>query len=404
MSQMAHASAPFAGAHFVSLRAVKAAVRRSGFVGLAVSVGLLAAACTPARGETAAAAPPPPDVRVAAPAVGAVDVYGEVIGRFEAVQTIEVRAQVSGRLTVIHFRDGQDVQAGDPLFTIDPAPFAAAADLAEAEEERALTHLALARDEARRSEALVNRNVISQEEHDRRMHAAEGAEAAVRGAHARLETARIDLGYTVIATPINGRVSDRRIDAGNLITAGDTLLTTLVSQGPIHVTFAVSPDVAAALGRPNAETSVARSQGVPVQIKLEGEAEFTHAGRVDFVDNYVSPRSGVVRMRAVLDNPDGQFTPGQFARVRFTKVRIDNALLVPEAAVFSDQNFKYVLVVTAENTVDHRAIVAGPLVNGMRVVESGLAREDHVIVGGSQRAYPGQQVTPTLEPIELAAR
>ncbi len=344
------------------------------------------------------AAPPAPQVTVAAPLVHSVDVHDEAVGRFEAVQSIDISAQVSGRLAAVHFDDGQMVEAGDVLFTIDPAPFAAAVSQAEAERARAAAMRDLAAEERRRAETLVDQDAISREEFDRRASGAAEATAALNAAQARLEAARIDLGYTTITAPIDGRVSDRRIDPGNLVSANDSLLTTIVSVDPIHISFAVTPEVASTMGRPG------MGAVQQVRFRLEGESAFTHSGRVDFIDNQVDPRTGVVRMRAVVDNPDGRFSPGQFVRVQFSRGSIANAMLVPEAAVSSDQNFKYVLVVNAENVVEPRPIGAGPVVDGLRVVQGGLQAEDRVIVAGGQAAYPGTLVSTTPGKIELAAR
>jgi RND family efflux transporter MFP subunit len=375
------------------------AMRGLGLVTMLVAAGLVVSGCSDAQGE-AAAAPPAPEVTVASPLTRSVNVYDEVVGRFEAVQAVEIRAQVSGRLAKVHFEDGQTVRAGDVLFTIDPAPFAAAAAEAEAELARAQALGALAQDESRRAETLVGHDAISQEEYDRRIRAAEEAAASLRAAQAQLEATRIDLGYTTITAPVDGRISDRRIDAGNLVAAGESLLTTVVSENPIYADFAVTPEVASALGRPTGDNAT----DATVQIRLEGETEFAHAGRIDFVDNRVDPQSGLVRMRAVVDNPEGRFAPGQFVRVRFARSRVENAVLVPEMAVSSDQNAKYVLVVNADNIVEPRPIGAGPVVDGMRIVETGLGSEDRVIVGGAQRAYPGTQVTSTSTEIEFASR
>jgi RND family efflux transporter MFP subunit len=367
----------------------------------ALAASLALAACdTSAIAQTAGAAPALPEVTVAAPLIESVNVYEDVVGRFAAVQSIEIRPQVSGRLSAVHFEDGQQVRAGDPLFTIDPAPFQAAADRARAELARTEAQREVARAEFRRAESLVGRDAISEEEFDRRRRGVEEADAAVHASEAALRAAEIDVGYTTITAPIDGRVSDRRVDPGNLVGAGDSLLTTLVTQSPIHAEFAVAPALAAVLPRPGAEPADA---GI-VTIKLEGESEFAHEGRIDFIDNQVDPRTGVVRVRAVLDNPDGRFAAGQFVRVRFTRSRIDDAVLVPDTAVSSDQNLKLVMVVNAQDVIEPRPIVAGPVVDGLRIVQSGLEGEERVIIGGGQRAYPGMQVTATPGRIELASR
>jgi RND family efflux transporter MFP subunit len=367
----------------------------------AAVAGLVVAACDAASGETTTGAvpPPPPEVTVAAPVVDTVEVYEEVVGRFTAVNAIEIRAQVSGRLAEVLFEDGQQIQAGDPLFVIERAPFEAAVAAAEAELARVEAQATQARQELSRAETLTARGTMSQEQHDLRARAAHEANAAVHAAEARLQSARIDLGYADIAAPIDGRISDRRIDVGNLVGAGESLLTTLVSENPIHVEFAVTPEIAGAIARPQGS-----APGAPVSVRLEGETEYAHAGRLDFIDNQVDPRSGVVRLRARLDNDDGLFTPGQFARVRFSRARIEDAVLVPDTAVSSDQNLKYVLLVNAEDIVEPRPIAIGPVVDGLRVVYDGLAGGERVIVAGGQRAYPGMQVTATPGRINVASR
>jgi RND family efflux transporter MFP subunit len=364
------------------------------------SAGLLAASCDEAAaGKAAPTAQQLPQVTVAEPVVQSVDVYQDVVGRFTAVQAVEIRPQVSGRLAKVDFTDGQSVHAGDPLFQIERDPFDAAVAGAEGELARAKAQAAQAHLELSRAQTLVARGTASKDEQDQRADTAAQADAAVRVAEASLRTAQINLGYTAIAAPIDGRASDHRVDAGNLVAAGGSLLTTIVSQDPIHIEFAVTPETASLLA------AAARGPaGAVVGVKLEGEKEFAHQGRIDFVDNQVDMKSGVVRLRAVLDNKDGRFAPGQFVRVRYSTRRIDRALIVPDTVVSSDQSFKYVLIVNDKNVVEPRPIVAGPVVDGKRIVEGGLEGKERVIIGGGQTAYPGMQVVATPGPVNFAAR
>jgi RND family efflux transporter MFP subunit len=367
-------------------------VTRNGRAWLVAAAAGLVAGCG-AQGATEP--PPPPSVTVAAPAVRDVEVWEELVGRFEAVESVEIRPQISGRLLKAHFVDGQMVRRGDVLFTIDPAPAQAAADRASAQAEEARAASELAASLLARAESLRESGAISLEEYDRRKRSADQAAAAARAAGAAARAAKVDLDFTVVRSPIDGRVSDRRVDPGNVVTADQSVLTTVVSQSPIHFEFSADPQLAGRLPRP----TPGRRDGVQVFVRTESDADFAHAGQLDFLDNQVDARSGVVRGRAVFDNRDGRFTPGEFGRIRVSRGRIKQAMLVPESAINSDQTRKYVLVVGDKNMVEPRPVQLGPA-SGVERVVSGLDPGARVIVNGAGRVFPGMPVTP--EPVQAA--
>ena len=322
--------------------------------------------------------PPPASVTVATPEISEVAVYEEVAGRFRAVESVEVRPQISGRLTRAHFTDGQMVQRGAVLFTIDDSEARAAAEQASAAKD-------LADAEFARAQRLIELDAISEQEFVSRRQDALRLRAAARAAS-------VELGYTQVRAPISGRVSDRRIDPGNVVIADQTVLTSIVTQDPIHFEFSLDPSLARALPRP----TPGGRDGATVLIKIDGEEGFTHRGRLDFLDNQVDPRTGVVRGRAVLDNADGHITAGLFGRMQIARGQLENAMTVPETAILSDQTRKYVLVVNAENMVEPRPVELGPSADGRRVV-TGLEPDARVIVNGAARVYPGMPVTPNAE-------
>jgi RND family efflux transporter MFP subunit len=331
-------------------------------------------------------APEPPAVTVAAPVVREQADWAEESGRFVAAEAVDVRPRVSGYLSGVHFRDGQFVQKGQLLFTIDPLPFQARAARARAELAQADARLERARSELRRAETLRTANAISTEEYDSRKEALAQAVAASAAAQASLRSETLDLGYTQVRAPISGRISDRRVDPGNLVTTGETVLTQIVSVDPIHFEFSA----------PDAALSAAHGQPQAALIKLEGESDFSHPGRLDFIDNRVDAATGAMRGRVVLANPQGAYTPGQFARVRIFFGQPKPTLLVPETAIGSDQSRKFVLVVDAKGQVEQRQIELGPSAGDLRVVRSGLRPEERLVIHGLQLARPGQKVRPTL--------
>ena len=321
---------------------------------------------------------PPPSVTFEMPKVGDVQVWEEVSGRFQAVEAVDIRPQISGRLLRAHFTDGQIVRRGDVLFSIEPAEARAAADQARAARD-------LANSEFARAQRLIELDAISQQEFVSRRQDALRLQAAARAAD-------VTLGYTQVRAPISGRVSDRRVDPGNIVIADQTVLTSIVTQDPIHFEFSADPRLAQALPRP----APGRRDGAAVQVQADGEQGFPHQGRLDFLDNQVDPRSGVVRGRAVLANADGKLSSGMFGRIRVQRGALSNAMTVPDGAIMSDQTRKYVLVVNAQNMVEPRPVELGPLVDGRRVV-TGLEADTRVIVNGGARVFPGMPVTPVAQ-------
>lgn len=346
---------------------------------LLASTGLEACSRAQAQGP----APEPPTVTVATPLVRDEADWSEQSGRFVAAQMVDVRPRISGYLAAVHFRDGEYVQKGQLLFTIDPLPFQARTDRARAELAQADARLERARSELKRAEALRAADAISTEEYDSRKEANSAAVAAKAAAQAALQSESLDLGYTKVYAPISGRISDRRVDPGNLVANGETVLTQIVSVDPIHFEFS-APGGALPAQVPG--------QSWKALIKLEGEGEFAHAGQLDFIDNRIDVGTGAIRGRVVVANPEGRFTPGQFGRVRVLFGAAKPTVFVPDAAIGSDQSRKFVLVVSKAGVVEYRQIQVGAQVGDLRVVRSGLGPNDRVVVRGVQLARPGQTV------------
>jgi len=356
----------------------------------------LAAGVTQFSRETpAAAAPPPPTVTVATPLARAVNEWDDYIGRFEASRSVEVRPRVSGAVTAIHFTDGAVVRQGQLLFTIDPRPFAASLSEARAGLASAQSELALAHANLDRAERLLAVEGVSQSDVDQLRARVQAGQAALAGAQARVRARALDMEFTQVRAPIGGRISDRRIDAGNLVSAGEgaggTLLTTINALDPIYFTFDSSEALYLKAQRDRAR---GESAGQQVEIKLQDEADYSRPGRVDFTDNTLSAQSGTIRGRAVVANPDYLLAPGMFGNMRLSAGGTTQALLVPDAAVRTDQARKVVFVVGQDGTVAAKPVVPGPLVGGLRSIRSGLAPNDRVVIQGIQFAMPGAKVTP----------
>jgi RND family efflux transporter MFP subunit len=360
---------------------------------LLVGAALLAAA-------PAAAQPPPPSVTVAAPLTRTITEWDEFTGRFEAVARVDVRPRVSGFIERIHFRDGQLVAEGEVLFSIDRRPYQIAREAADAEAARAQAQLDLANSDVERALQLVQSRSIPQRELDTRQAQARVAQAALITARASQATARLNLEWTDVRAPMSGRISDRRVDVGNLVSGaneGGSLLTTIVRLDPIHLEFdATEADFIrySRLARSGARPS-GREASHPVEARLADQQAWGLLGQLDFVDNVLNPRSGTIRARAVFDNADAFLTPGMFARIRLWAGQT-SAMLLPDAAIVSDQARRIVLTVNGENTVVPRIITLGPLIDGLRVVRGGLEPGDRVIINGLANPFvrPGARVTP----------
>jgi RND family efflux transporter MFP subunit len=377
---------------------------RASIAALAAMLGLALAACDRIGQHAAAppAPPPPPQVTVARPVVKTVTDHDEFVGRFVAVDSVEMRARVSGQLESVHFTDGQYVKQGDLLFTIDRRPYQAALQQARANLAQAKANLAYATTDLARGKDLVGRNVISQQTYDQRVQAKAVAEANVAAQEAAVNQAAVNLDYTELRAPVTGRIGDRRVSPGNLVLGGvtgtTTLLATIQSTDPIRFEFTADEGSylryrRMATGSPK---SVNNAGEVPVKLKLLDEQIFSHPGHMDFVDNAIDTSSGTIRARAVFPNPDGTLTPGMFGRIQVAAGPPAEALLVPDAAIGTEQVRKYVLVVDDKNVAQAKYVTLGPVIDGLRVVESGLQADDRVVVSGLMRARPGAKVTPEM--------
>jgi RND family efflux transporter MFP subunit len=357
----------------------------------AAALALLAGTAT--ASPAAAQGGAPPTVTAAAPLSRQVTQWDEHTGRIEASARVEIRPRVSGQVEQVHFRDGALVRTGDLLFTLDQRPFRIAVDTARAEVARAEARLTLAEQQVARYTPLAQQRIAPESELDTRRSALREAQAGLAAARAAQRQAELDLEFTEVRAPRPGRVSDRRVDAGNLVAQGETLLTTLVALDPVYVTFDASEAQYLRYARAarGGMRGVDGTSGVPVQIRLLDEAEFSTEGRLDFVDSAFDARSGTIRGRALVPNPDLFLTPGAFARLRLFAGDA-SSLLVPDAAVLADQSGRMVLTVGQDGTVAPRPVQLGPLVDGLRVVRSGLVPEDRVIIGGLHRARPGTRV------------
>jgi membrane fusion protein, multidrug efflux system len=352
-------------------------------------------------------APPAPPVPVASPLSKKVAQWDEFTGRFEASEFVEVRPRVSGFIEKIHFRDGQVVKQGDLLFTIDQRPFQLATDAAKADLERAKAQVQLTEADLDRAKSLTRNDTITARDLDQRRANLAVARAQQQSSEAQLKTAELNLEWTSVRAPVAGRISDRRVDIGNLVTggqAGTTLLTSIVNASPIYFTFEASEaDYLryARLAASGARGS-SRETANPVEIRLADEKDWAHKGTMNFVDNVINPRSGTIRGRALVENPNAFLTPGTFGRIRVFGGESD-VLLVPDSAIVSDQASKIMFAVGPENVVVPKPVVLGPLSNGLRVVRQGLSVGDKVIVGGlaNPMIRPGAKVTPMPEDIKM---
>ncbi|WP_245434264.1 efflux RND transporter periplasmic adaptor subunit [Pseudolabrys taiwanensis] len=367
--------------------------------GWAVAIGLatLVASCGE---QKQAGGPPPPAVTVALPVKRTVSDFDEYVGRFTAINSVEVRARVSGYLDSVDFKDGQLVKQGDLLFTIDKRPFQNSVDQARATLTQARSNLAFAESDFQRGQQLVQDKTITSQVFEQRSQAYRNAQAAVAGAEAAVKQAELDLEFTELRAPMAGRIGDRRVSPGNLVTGGSggttTLLATVVSTDPIHFEFTF--DEASylryeRLARTGQEDITSRNAGVEVALKLIDEKDFGHKGRMDFIDNVIDRATGTIRGRAVVPNPNGVFTPGMFARVRVPASSPYEGLLVPDVAIGSEQVRKYVLVVDDTGTARQKYVTLGQLVGDLRVIKEGVAANDRVVINGLARVRPGQKVT-----------
>lgn len=371
-----------------------------------VIAGLLAAGCERTQSDVQRPASSPPVVTVAQPLKRLVAREEEQVGRFIAVDAIEVKARVSGYLEGVHFRDGQMVEKGARLFTIDRRPFEITLDQVRANLQQAESNLVLATSDLTRAKELVMGASITQQVMDQRAAAKRSAEAAVLAQKAAVRQAMLDLEFTELRAPVTGRIGDNRISIGNLVTAAtsanSSVLATIQSIDPIRFEFTLDEGAFLRLQRRSATRQDA-GKGQVVKLKLLDEADFVHEGQMTFIDNAISRTSGTIRGRAEFVNPKGLFTPGLFGRIRIEVDEPADALLIPEAAIGSEQVRKLVMVLGDGDVVQPKYVQLGSTVDGLRVVESGLTAGDRIVIDGLMRVRPGVKVSPKAGTIAAAA-
>ena len=348
--------------------------------------------------------PAKPSVIVSAPVtrnVNDVDVY---TGRFEAVDTVDVRPRVSGYLERVAFQDGATVKKGDLLFVIDPRPYQAAVTAAQGTLARAQSQLKLSQQDFERASVLIKTDTIAQSLYDQRRQAVQSAQADVTSAQGALERARLDLSFTRIVAPMSGRISRKLVSEGNLVKGGDsdaTVLTTIVSQDPIDIYFDVDEESYLRYSREAAQSGGSASSR-QVAIALPGDARPSLAGTMDFVDNRLDNSTGTLRQRARVANPAGRLSPGQFGRVSLSSRVAHAALLVPDSAVATDATRRVLYFVDANGAVSVRPVTPGRLFGNLREIDAGLKAGDRVIVDGFQRVQAGDKVNAVPRAIDAA--
>jgi membrane fusion protein, multidrug efflux system len=365
----------------------------------AVTLAIPLAGCKPAPVKTPSS---PAAVEVAAVVSKPIRLSDEFNGRVASINSVDVRPRVTGYVDEVAYREGDSVKRGDLLFVIDPRPFRDALNSAKANLEREHAAAAFADIQEKRAQRLNASEAISQEEYQNRDSDLSQSAARVHEAESAVATAELNLSFTEVRSPIDGKTSRAQLTRGNLAQAGQTVLTTVVSQDPIYVYFDCDEQSYLRF-----QERVQRGSGVsssnPVRVALANETGFPHAGRIDFLDNAVNAATGTIRARVVLNNPDHLFTPGLYARVQLESTGTVQALLVDDKAILTDQDRKYVYVFGAGNTAQRKDVQLGPLVDGLRVVQSGLGTGDKVIVSGLQKIfYPGVPVTPKESAMELS--
>jgi multidrug efflux system membrane fusion protein len=375
---------------------------------LAVAVSVSAAALvlnlpatSPATAAGDAVTIPAVPVTVADVKAREITIWEEFSGRLEAVDRVQIRSRVAGSILSVDFREGALVEAGDPLFTIDPAPYEASVAQREGQVELAETQLKLAKLELDRGSRLIENRTISQSVLDQRQNAYAEAQANLRTAKAALRAARLELGYTRVLAPVSGRVGKIEITVGNLVAAGSAspALTTLVSVDPIYASFNASEDLVSRVLSELPETggAVPPLEMIPVEIETSATSGHPVKGKLQLVDNQVDATSGTIGVRAVFDNPGGKLIPGQFVRIRIGEPKPETKILIIERAIGTDQDKKYVYVVNAENKVVYRPVDLGRTAEGARIVNSGLEPGERIVVNGLQRVRSGALVDPQLE-------
>lgn len=363
---------------------------------LALGAALVGIGLTGCGGGSAGAAPPAPSVRTVAVVDKEVVDWDTFTGRFEAIDSVKLRPRVSGYIEQVAFTEGKTVAKGEVLFVIDQRPYRVQLEKAQSELRRAQAQVQLSEKELQRTEQLLAARAVSQEEYDQRASQRNQLLADQQAARAAVDAAQLDMEFTRVVSPIDGRVSRAEFTVGNYVTAGESMLTSVVSLDPIYVyfegdeqTYLKYADLAKRGERPSS-----RDVANPVFIGLANEDDFPHAGRMNFVDNALNAETGTIRVRAVVDNPDHTYVPGMLARVRLQGSGKYNAALVPDEAVATDQSRKYVMVVNAQNVAEYRPVELGGVFENQRIVRSGLKAGERIVSGGLQRVRPGMTVAP----------
>jgi len=373
--------------------------RLFGLLPFILMVTAVAAGAHRAVAQNAAA----PAVTVSTPLQKEIVEWDEFTGQFAAIDYVELRARVNGYLTEIHFQDGQIVHQGDLLFVIDPRPYEAALASAQAQLAQGQAQVDLATRQLGRSSQLLQQGYEPQSNTDQRISDLKVAQASVESAKAAIQTAQLNVEFTHITAPLTGRISNHRVSIGNLVSGGDsgsaTLLTTIVSLDPVYFYFDVSEADFLAYQRSVAKGNLqdARADSIAVELHLTDEDGWPHKGKVNFVDNQVDRGSGTIRMRAVFPNPDLLLTVGQFGRIRVPASERYKAILIPDAALVSDQSRKIVMTVNADNVIVPKVVRPGPTHDGLRIIRTGLSPDDKIVIDGLLRARPGAKVTPQAE-------
>lgn len=360
---------------------------------------------SPAQANAPVGEPAATPVSVATVVQSDVATWDEFSGRLEAVERVDIRSRVAGAVQAVHFREGVLVKQGELLITIDPAPYAAEVDRAEAQVVSAQARSTYAKADEARARRLRDEHAIAQREYDERLNNLQEADANLRAAQAALSSARLSLGYTQVRAPVAGRVGRLEVTVGNLVAAGPgaPVLTTLVSVSPIYASFDADEQVVARALRSLQAGSGGRAVPgqIPVEMRTATTGEAAAQGRLQLIDNQVNAGSGTVRLRAVFDNTDGGLMPGQFAKLRMGGARQDQALLINERAIGTDQSKKFVMVVGTDNKAVYREVTLGSQADGLRIVTSGLKPGERIVVNGLQRVRPGSLLQPQPVPMDV---
>lgn len=361
---------------------------------------------TKSKGSTP---PPAPELTVSQPIARDIIEWDEYLGRFDAVEEVKMQARVSGYLTNVNFTDGQNVNAGDLLFTIDPRPFERALEQAKAQLDQTKVQVSNAALDVDRGRPLLKREIISRKTFDDRENLVREAEAAVKVAEARVKTAELELSFTRILAPISGRIGRALVTPGNFVSgggtdSGSTILTTIVTQDPIYIYFDVSENNALKYQRLAGASSNGGSGlvGAAVGIGLPDEEGFPHDGKLDFLDNRLDVGTGTLRARAVVPNATGLLSPGMFARVRLQGSPEYEAVLLPDEAIGTDQTSRYVWVVGPDDIPVRKTVKLGPIIDGLRVVRKGVEPDDWVVTKGQQRIRPHMKIVPKKTPLQVS--